>query len=73
MIEIDDDCVDSIIQEAIVWHYVHLTDDLKNVKNLHPDDREAYEKVAEACKVLGGWFFAHGEFDAAVKKARKKK
>ena len=73
MIEIDDDCVDSIIQEAIVWHYVHLTDDLKNVKNFFFKQKTAYEKVAEACKVLGGWFFIQGEFDKAVKKLRKKK
>jgi len=71
IIEIDDDCVDTIIQHALVKDYVHLTADLK-AGGLHPDDKDAYEQVTEAIKVLSHWYFINGEFDKAVKKARKK-
>ena len=73
MIEIDDDCLDSIIQSAIVKDYVSLTEDLKNKKSLHPDDAQAYQEVSDALKVLGGWYFCAGDFDKAVKKERKRK
>ena len=72
-IEIDDDCLDGIVQGVIVENYVGLKDTLKNDKTLHPEDREAYEAVVQALKVLGGWYFVHGEFDKAVKAARRKK
>ena len=72
-IEIDDDCLDGIVQSVIVENYISLTDTLKNEKNLHPEDKEAYEAVVAALKVLGGWYFCAGEFDKEVKKARKKK
>lgn len=73
MIEIDDDCLDSIMQTAIVKDYVNLTNDLKNKKDLHPDDAQAYQEVSDALMVLGGWYFYNGEFEKAVKKERKKK
>jgi hypothetical protein len=72
-VEIDDDCVDKIVQEAIIWNYVNLTDEIKNSKGVHPEDLENYKRVSEALKVLGDWFFVVGEFDKQVKKARKKK
>lgn len=75
IIEIDDDCVDSIIQNALVRDYIYLSTDLKiNAKNpghLHEDDAAAYEDVVKALEVLGNWYFAFGEFDKAVKKAKK--
>lgn len=75
IIEIDDDCVDSIIQNALLRDYVSLMNDIqihnKQGNHLHEDDFEAYQETAAALKVLGNWYFAHGEFDKAVKKARK--
>jgi len=77
IIEIDDDCVDGIIQGALLRDYVHLMDDIKlhnkTGEHLHEDDFEAYQQVAAALKVLGNWYFPFGEFDKEVKKARKKK
>lgn len=73
MIEIDADTIDSIMQQELVSMYSWLTDDLKNNKSLHPEDREIYKVVSEAMKVLGNWYFIAGEFDKAVKKFRKKK
>jgi hypothetical protein len=72
MVEIDDDFLDTIVQQALVKDYVWLTNDLKKNKFIHPEDAEAYKAVSEAIKVLGGWYFAFGEFDKEVKKARKK-
>lgn len=72
-IEIDDDCLDGIIQGVIVENYVSLTSSLKHDKGIHPEDRKAYEAVVDALKVLGGWYFVVGDFDKAVKAARRKK
>lgn len=77
VIEIDDDFVDTIIQSALVKDYVHLTEDLKlhskNNDYLHEDDARAYEETAGAILSLSKWYFVRGEFDKAVKAARKKK
>jgi hypothetical protein len=75
IIEIDDDCVDGIVQGAILKDYIYLTNDLKLEKklpgHLHPDDYKAYKEVVCALEVLGGWYFI--DFKSAVKAARKKK
>ena len=77
MIEIDDDFLDGIIQNAIVKDYVSLMDDIqlhnKKGDHLHEDDFEAFQEVAAALETLGGWYFVGGEFKKAVKAARKKK
>jgi hypothetical protein len=77
MIEIDDDFVDTIIQAALVKDYVHLTDDLKvyrkNSNHLHEDDAWAYAETVQAIESLAKWYFVQGEFEKAVKKARKAK
>jgi hypothetical protein len=77
MIEIDDDFLDTIIQNALVKDYVHLTNDLKhhskNNDYLHEDDARAYEETAGAILALSKWYFVRGEFDKQVKAARKKK
>jgi hypothetical protein len=77
VIEIDDDMVDAVVKNALVKDYVYLTDDLKvhskNNDYLHEDDARAYEETAGAILALSKWYFVHGEFDKAVKVARKKK
>ena len=72
-IEIDDDTMDTIIQSALVEDYVSLTNDLKNNENMHEDDVEAYKETVAAIEVLSKWYFVVGEFEKAVKKARKSK
>ncbi len=73
MIEIDDDFVDVIIQNALVKDYIYLTDDLKDPDSLHEDDAAAYAETVKGIEILAKWYFVHGEFDKAVKKARKVK
>jgi hypothetical protein len=72
-IEIDDDFKDTIVQSALVEDYVNLTNDLKNHKSMHEEDVAAYRETVAAIEALGRWYFAWGEFDKEVKKARKKK
>jgi len=72
-IEIDDDTMDTIIQSALVEDYVNLTNDLKNNKSMHEDDVEAYKETVAGIEILAKWYFVHGEFEKAVKKARKAK
>ena len=72
-IEIDDDTLDTIIQGALVEDYVNLTRDLKNNKSMHEDDVEAYKETVAGIEILAKWYFVHGEFEKAVKKARKVK
>lgn len=75
IIEVDDDCVDMIIQSSLVKDYVYLTDDLKihkkNPDHLHEDDAAAYEETVKGIEILAKWYFVHGEFEKAVKKLRK--
>jgi hypothetical protein len=77
IIEIDDDMVDTVMQGALVKDYVYLTNDLKthkkNSNHLHEDDAEAYAEVVKGIEILARWYFVHGEFEKAVKIARKKK
>lgn len=77
MIEVDDDCVDMIIQNALIRDYVYLTDDLKkhkkNPEHLHEEDAVAYAETVKGLEILGRWYFPWGQFDKAVKKARKAK
>jgi hypothetical protein len=76
-IEIDDDCIDSIMQSAILNDYISLTQDIeaadKNPKAFHEDDVAAFKDVVAALEVLGGWYFCQGEFEKAVKQAMKQK
>lgn len=73
IIELDDDFTDTIVQHALLNDYVNLTRDLKIPKKLHEDDAIAYAETVKAIEVLAKWYFAHGEFEKAVKKARKQK
>ena len=72
-IEIDDDFMDTIIQGALVEDYVNLTKELKNNKAMHEEDVEAYKETIKGLEILGRWYFPWGEFDKAVKKARRAK
>jgi hypothetical protein len=76
IIEIDDDMVDTVIQGALVKDYIYLTNDLKvykkNPNHLHEDDAEAFAEVVKGIEILSQWYFVRGEFEKAVKLAKKK-
>lgn len=73
IVEIDDDFTDTIVQQALLNDYVSLTEDLKTPEKMHEDDVVAFTETVKALEVLAKWYFVHGEFDKAVKKARKAK
>ena len=76
IIEIDDDMVDTIIQGALVKDYIYLTSDLKvykkNPDHLHEDDAQAFAEVVKGIEILARWYFVRGDFEKAVKLAKKK-
>ena len=76
IIEIDDEMVDTVIQNALVQNYIFVMNDIKahnkTKAHMHEEDFEAYVEVAAALEVLGNWYFVRGEFQKAVKAARKK-
>jgi hypothetical protein len=45
----------------------------KNNDHLHEDDAMAYEETAGAILALSRWYFVQGEFEKAVKKAKRAK
>ena len=73
IVKIDDDCVDKIVQAALMDTYLRLKKDLKlatkNPENYHPDDVENWAKVVVSIEALGEWFFY--DFPACVKRAKK--
>ena len=73
MIEIDDDFVDTIIQGALVKDYVHLTNSLKQKNYWHEEDEEAFKETVQGIEILAKWYFCKGDFEKAVKKAKKAK
>lgn len=72
-IEINDDFAENVVQQALLNDYISLTADLKHPEKMHPDDVVAFKETVAALEVLAKWYFVHGEFDKAVKKARKQK
>lgn len=73
IIEISDDVVDEIVQQSLLQDYLMLTKDLKHPETMHEDDVIAFTETVKHIEGLCLWYFAHGEFDKLVKKARKKK
>jgi hypothetical protein len=73
IIEINDDFAETVMQQALLNDYVSLTADLKHPERMHEDDVVAFKETVAALEVLAKWYFVHGEFDKAVKKARKGK
>ena len=56
MIEIDDDCLDAILSAELISTYKSLKKDLKNPKQWHEDDLEAFQEVLNALDVVGPFF-----------------
>jgi hypothetical protein len=71
IVEVDDDCADQITVANLVWSYNNLKQSLKNSKNHHEDDVAHWKQLLPALHMVGSWFSV--DFDAELKKARKKK
>jgi len=71
MIEIDNELADDIVRGSLMQTYLNLSEDLKKIKNLDEDDREAYKNVVAAIEVLGTWYFY--DFPGKVKEAKAKR
>ena len=61
MIEVDDDCLDALIAGELITPYKNLKRDLKNPKQWHPDDLEAFQEVFKALDVVGPFFVHDGK------------
>jgi hypothetical protein len=70
-IEIDDDCVDSILQASLVESYISISRDIKSPEKWHEDDIANWKELLPALKTVGEWYCF--DFDGLVKKAKKSK
>ena len=70
-LELDDDFADDITRTNLAQSYVSISDMMKNGKNFHEDDVASWKVLLPALKIVGGWYSV--DFDADIKKARKKK
>jgi hypothetical protein len=73
IVEISDDVAEEIVSQALLQDYLMLTEDLAQPEKMHEDDVEAFTETIKHIEGLCLWYFAPGEFDKLVKKARKKK
>jgi hypothetical protein len=71
IIEIDDDYLDAIIVAALAESYVSVSKMMKSADAWHEDDVAAWKELLPALKFVGGWYSV--DFDADIKKAKKKK
>jgi hypothetical protein len=71
IVEIDDDYADAILVANLADSYVSVSSMMKESKNWHEDDVEAWKELLPAIKLVGGWYST--DFDAQIKKAKKKK
>jgi len=70
-IEIDDDFADAVVVGVLADSYASMTRSLKDGTLWHEDDIAAYKELLPAIKMVGSWFSI--DFDAEIKKAKKKK
>ena len=71
ILKVDDDFADEIVCASLVDGYLMIKSFLKNEKNSHPEDVQSWKKLLPALETVGKWYMT--DFDAAVKKASKKK
>jgi hypothetical protein len=70
ILELDDDFTDEITVANLAQSYVGISDMMKN-GGWHEDDVVAWKELLPALKLVGGWYSV--DFDAEIKKAKKKK
>ena len=71
ILEIDDDFSDQIVVNVLADSYVSMQSMLKSKVVYHKDDIAAYKEMLPAIKIVGNWFSV--DFDAEIKKAKKRK
>jgi hypothetical protein len=71
IIELDDDFSDEITVANLAQSYASISEMMKNGQKWHEDDIAAWKELLPAIKLVGGWYST--DFDAAIKKAKKKK
>lgn len=72
ILELDDDFTDEIVVANLAESYVYISKNLKDPKSCwHEDDVEAWAELLPALKLVGGWYST--DFDAEIKKAKKRK
>jgi hypothetical protein len=71
ILEIDDDFTDEITAANLAQSYISITGMMKSSEAWHEDDIAAWKKLLPAIKIVGGWYSV--DFDAELKKAKKKK
>jgi hypothetical protein len=71
ILELDDDFSDEITVGNLAQSYVGILTMMKNGSNWHEDDVATWKELLPAMKLVGGWYSS--DFDAEIKKAKKKK
>jgi len=71
MIEIDDDFTDEITYANLAQSYVSISRMIKEADKWHEDDVASWKELLPALKLVGGWYSV--DFDAEIKKAKKRK
>ena len=71
ILEIDDDFTDEVVVACLADSYVSITNMIKNGDRWHEDDVAAWKELLPSIKAVGNWYSV--DFDADIKKARKKK
>jgi hypothetical protein len=71
ILEVDDDFSDEITVGNLAQSYVGISAMMKSGDSWHEDDIAAWKELLPAIKLVGGWYSI--DFDADIKKAKKKK
>lgn len=71
ILELDDDFSDEITVGNLAQSYVGISTMMKNGSNWHEDDVATWKELLPAMKLVGEWYSS--DFDAEIKKAKKKK
>jgi hypothetical protein len=71
ILELDDDFSDEITVTNLAQSYVGVSAMMKNGDGWHEDDIAAWKELLPAIKMVGNWYST--DFDADIKKAKKKK
>jgi hypothetical protein len=71
ILELDDDFADEITVANLAQSYVGVSKMMKDGSQWHEDDVVAWEELLPALKLVGKWYSV--DFDAEIKKAKKRK
>lgn len=71
ILELDDDFVDEITVANLAQSYVSISKMMKDGSQWHEDDVTNWEQLLPAIMLIGKWYSV--DFDAEIKKAKKRK